>query len=373
MSAPFREHARADGARATRRRKGHRSACAVRLALPGMLLRLLAAPPRLQRLCAAPPRLRAPRARCLCMATPLQKIIHDGGPGGAGWEVSWRESVTPWDAGTPAPSLVKLVRDGALPRGRALVPGVGAGYDALALVSSDRSVVGLDLAPTAVGVATARRDAAGVSAQQCAFVAGDFFTHDLGAPFQLVWEYTFLCALDVELRPRWAARMRELLGPDGLLVTLIFPVSDHAGGPPYAVSPQLYQQARGVALSYRGRLTRQELPRSFWATRASRSWSSRRCRMSSATRHAGVKSGWESGAGGRTQLRRGCEGDAPPIAHCTSPLAASSLCLSPRSLLCFFLCLRGASPASSASVSAGAACSPLRFLRLPPASACGAS
>ncbi len=108
------------------------------------------------------------------MATPLQKINHNG-PGGAGWEVSWRESVTPWDAGVPAPSLVRLVQDGALPKGRALVPCVGGGYDALVLVSADRSVVGLDLAPTAVAVATARRDAAGVSASQCAFVAGDFF------------------------------------------------------------------------------------------------------------------------------------------------------------------------------------------------------
>jgi hypothetical protein len=182
------------------------------------------------------------------MATPLQQIIHDGGPGGAGWEDSWRQSVTPWDAGVPAPSLVRLVQEGALPRGRALVPGVGGGYDALALVDAERTVVGLDLAPTAVAAATTRRDQAGVSAQQCAFVAGDFFTHDLGAPFQLVWDYTFLCALPPELRPRWAARMRELLAPDGLLVTLIFPVSDHTGGPPYAVSPQLYEQARLAAV-----------------------------------------------------------------------------------------------------------------------------
>lgn len=177
--------------------------------------------------------------------TPLQQIIAEGGP--AGWEASWRQSVTPWDAGAPAPSLVALVQSGALPSGRALVPGVGAGYDALALVSPERTVVGLDLSPTAVAVAKARRYDAGITAARCDFVEGDFFEPDpshLGAPFQLIWDYTFCCALPPNLRQRWAARMRELLAPDGVLVTLIFPVSDHAGGPPYAVSPQLYEQVR---------------------------------------------------------------------------------------------------------------------------------
>ena len=199
----------------------------------------------LLRLLAAPPRLRTPRTRrSLRMATPpspspLQQIINEGGPDG--WEQSWQKGVTPWDAGVPAPSLVRLIADGALPVGRTLVPGVGGGYDALALAGGGRSVVGLDLAPSAVVAATRRRDEAGVSPEHCAFVQGDFFTAELGV-FQIIFDYTFLCALPPDLRTRWAARMRELLAPEGMLVTLIFPVSDHAGGPPYAVSPQLYQQ-----------------------------------------------------------------------------------------------------------------------------------
>ena len=220
------------------------------------------------------------------MATPLQQIIHDSGS--AGWELSWRQSVTPWDAGVPAPSLVRLVKDGALPTGRALVPGVGGGYDALALASAERRVVGLDLAPTAVSVATARRDEAGIPASQCEFVQGDFFTHDGLGVFDLAFDYTFLCALPPDLRSRWAARMHELLAPDGLLVTLVFPVSDHAGGPPYAVSPQLYQQARLAAFVDSARA---DACRSSWATRASTSSSWRPCLTSSATRHGGARSG----------------------------------------------------------------------------------
>ena len=87
-----------------------------------------------------------------------------------------------------------------------------------------------------------------MSPEHCAFLQGDFFTAELGV-FQLIYDYTFLCALPPDLRRRWAARMRELIAPDdgAMLVTLIFPVSDHAGGPPYAVSPQLYEQILGDA------------------------------------------------------------------------------------------------------------------------------
>jgi SAM-dependent methyltransferase len=178
------------------------------------------------------------------MATPLQQIL--GSAGGDGWEQSWQRGVTPWDAGCAAPSLTGLVASGTLPPGRALVPGVGGGYDALALASPTRSVIGLDLSATAVDVANARRDALGIPAASCAFVAGDFFSSEQGQ-FDLIWDYTFFCALQPELRPRWAARMRQLLSPGGVLVTLIFPIGDFAGGPPFAVSPELYSRVLGDA------------------------------------------------------------------------------------------------------------------------------
>ena len=41
------------------------------------------------------------------------------------WEQSWREGRTGWDAGEAAPPLVDLIASGALPKGRALVPGAG--------------------------------------------------------------------------------------------------------------------------------------------------------------------------------------------------------------------------------------------------------
>ncbi len=58
---------------------------------------------------------------------------------------------------------------------------------------------------------------------------GDFFSNrwlektgisQLDGPFDLIYDYTFLCALPPSLRPRWAARMSELLAPDGTLICL---------------------------------------------------------------------------------------------------------------------------------------------------------
>lgn len=51
----------------------------------------------------------------------------------------------------------------------------------------------------------------------------------------------FLCALPPKLRAAWAETVGRLLKPGtGQLVTLIFPIGDYEGGPPFAVSTQLY-------------------------------------------------------------------------------------------------------------------------------------
>lgn len=43
-----------------------------------------------------------------------------------GWQDSWEQGVTPWDLGRPTPVILHLHQTGALPKGRALVPGCGS-------------------------------------------------------------------------------------------------------------------------------------------------------------------------------------------------------------------------------------------------------
>lgn len=158
------------------------------------------------------------------------------------WQAAWEEGRTPWDAGQSAPILRALVEGGSLPQGRAFVPGAGSGYDVLTLAGPERSVVGLDLAP----VAKTRFDTLAQThphREQVEFVVHDAFSYTPQAPFDLVWDYTFLCALPAELRPQWAAMMDRVLHPThGELAALIFPVvpdADPTDGPPYPMSPEL--------------------------------------------------------------------------------------------------------------------------------------
>ncbi|XP_020588594.1 probable thiol methyltransferase 2 isoform X2 [Phalaenopsis equestris] len=70
-----------------------------------------------------------------------------------GWEKCWEEGVTPWDLGQTTPIISHLIQTGKLPEGRILVPGCGTGYDVVAMASSTRFVVGLDVSTTAINKA----------------------------------------------------------------------------------------------------------------------------------------------------------------------------------------------------------------------------
>lgn len=157
------------------------------------------------------------------------------------WETCWGRNLTPWDLGGVTPIIDHLIRAHELPPGTAFVPGCGSGYDVVAMASSARHVVGLDISETAI--AKARQMASATSsAQWVEFVCTDFFTYTPEAAFNLIFDYTFFCALEPSLRPKWAAKMSELLAPHGELITIIYPVSDHEGGPPYAVSFEAYEK-----------------------------------------------------------------------------------------------------------------------------------
>jgi hypothetical protein len=162
------------------------------------------------------------------------------------WQEAWEEQRTPWDAGASPPILEQLVQSGTLPDGRALVPGCGSGYDVLTLATDDRHVLGLDLAEGARRRFSSLRDEYGVPSDQADVRTGNFFEFTPETQFDLVWDYTFLCAIEPEMRDQWAAKMHELISPAGELVTLIFPIrtldalpEPDADGPPYPMHPEL--------------------------------------------------------------------------------------------------------------------------------------
>ncbi|GLJ05785.1 hypothetical protein SUGI_0025290 [Cryptomeria japonica] len=157
------------------------------------------------------------------------------------WDKCWVEGAIPWDIGHVTPILSHLIEKGLLPYGRALVPGCGAGYDVVALANHNRYVVGVDISETAIKRAQ-ELAACAPNVEYLEFLKEDFFTWAPTEQFDFIFDYTFFCAFEPQMRPAWAKRVAELLKPDGELLTVIFPVSNHEGGPPYAVSLLQYEK-----------------------------------------------------------------------------------------------------------------------------------
>jgi SAM-dependent methyltransferase len=160
------------------------------------------------------------------------------------WEEHWAEGHIPWDAGRASPSLEKYVVEHPAPQGaRALVPGCGSGYDVFRLAHAGYETVGVDLAPSAHGRFSALRTESGLSDSRATLITSDFFAltpDEVGGSFDLIWDYTFYCAIELDQRNAWRDQMARLLSPDGTLVMLLFPVVPGAPedqGPPYPLSP----------------------------------------------------------------------------------------------------------------------------------------
>ncbi|KAK6914439.1 TPMT family, partial [Dillenia turbinata] len=106
------------------------------------------------------------------------------------------------------------------------------GHDVVAMACPERRVVGIDIAEFAIKKAKESFSAL-PNANYFTFLKADFFTWPPNELFDLIFDYTFFCAIEPEMRSAWARKIDEMLKPDGELITLMFPVSDHVGGPPY--------------------------------------------------------------------------------------------------------------------------------------------
>ncbi|KAI0157940.1 S-adenosyl-L-methionine-dependent methyltransferase [Hypoxylon sp. FL1284] len=182
----------------------------------------------------------------------------------SGWTELWDANQNHfWDRGMPSPALIdwlesrpEILRSTSDGRLKALVPGCSKGYDVAMLALHGFDVYGLDVSrkgiETAEAYATAElRDPSPSnfasadperSTGSVKFIQGDFFQRDWereagGEGFDLIYDYTFLCALPPKLRKDWARRMSELLAPSGVLACLEFPLYKDLKipGPPWGL------------------------------------------------------------------------------------------------------------------------------------------
>jgi thiopurine S-methyltransferase len=142
------------------------------------------------------------------------------------WNQRYRANKTPWDLhGVPAALLDYLQRTPA--KGTALVPGCGSGYEVRTFLEHGWQALAIDFSPAAVERA---RTVLGGDASTVRLA--DFFADELGGPFDLVYERTFLCSFPPERWPVYARRIAEVLKPGGRLIG-VFAFGDEPDPPPF--------------------------------------------------------------------------------------------------------------------------------------------
>jgi SAM-dependent methyltransferase len=147
------------------------------------------------------------------------------------WEVRYKGQVMPWDAGRVPGDLVTFAQSLA-PHARILIPGCGSAYEALYLAEQGFQVLAIDFSETAIEAA--KKNLGGLAE---IVKLADFFEFDADAPFDVVYERAFLCALPPRMWDRYPARVASLLKPGGRLAGYFF-FDETVKGPPFGTSPQ---------------------------------------------------------------------------------------------------------------------------------------
>lgn len=150
------------------------------------------------------------------------------------WDHRFRSSVTPWDAGGVPMALQSFAqRHGGTekPGLPVLIPGCGSAHEAAFLDRIGWAVVALDF--SAGAVETARRN---LGDWRGRLVQEDFFAHRPAAPYALIYERAFLCALPRKLWPGYGECMAQLLVPGGHLAGFYF-FGTALKGPPFPIEP----------------------------------------------------------------------------------------------------------------------------------------
>ncbi len=168
------------------------------------------------------------------------------------WEQKYKRGAAFWDLGAPTPVFKRMLDSGRFKPGPMIVLGAGRGYDARMFARRGFKVTAVDFAEEVVRHMREMSD----SDAQIEIIHSDFFElpDQCDGKFDYVLEYACFCAIDPQRRLEYADLVKRLLKPNGVLIALLFPVSNHEGGPPFAVSSDEFVQMfteRSFELTYR--------------------------------------------------------------------------------------------------------------------------
>jgi SAM-dependent methyltransferase len=138
---------------------------------------------------------------------------------GLPWDASYHGGNAPWDIGRPQPAIVRLAAEGGF-AGAVLNAGCGTGENALHIASLGLSVLGVDVAETALAIARAKAVDRGIEVELAA--ADAFQLERLGRRFETVLDCGLFHTFDAEERLEYVASLASVIEHDGTLYVLCF-------------------------------------------------------------------------------------------------------------------------------------------------------
>lgn len=152
------------------------------------------------------------------------------------WDLMYRNNTTGWDMGEASPAFKVYVQQISNKNAKFLIPGAGNAHEADFLLQNGFTNISIVDISSEV---TRRLKDKYSNNPSISIYNEDFFTHE--GQYDYIFEQTFFCALDMELRPDYVEKMAELLTSDGKLIGLLFD-KEFPHHPPFGGSKKEYEQ-----------------------------------------------------------------------------------------------------------------------------------
>jgi len=131
----------------------------------------------------------------------------------------------PWNIEEPPDALVELLNNGSVRPCKTVEFGCGFGNSALYLGGRGFDVTGVDISPTAIGIAQENARKRGL---RCVFIAADVLgdLNEVRGPFDFAYDWELLHHIFPEHRRRYAENVYMKLNPGGGYLSLCFSERD---------------------------------------------------------------------------------------------------------------------------------------------------
>ncbi|MDQ1465657.1 MAG: hypothetical protein QOH10_72, partial [Actinomycetota bacterium] len=133
---------------------------------------------------------------------------------GLPWDASYHDGPAPWDVGGPQTAVVRVASEGGFV-GAVLDAGCGTGENTLHVAGLGLSVLGVDVAETALAIARQKAGERGIDVE---FAAADALQlARLGRRFDTVLDCGLFHTFDGDERPGYVASLASVTEHDGTL------------------------------------------------------------------------------------------------------------------------------------------------------------